>query len=33
MFINKLANIFNEYNNTYSKIKMTPADVKSSYVY
>ena len=34
MYINKLADIFNEYNDTYhGTIKMKPADVKPSQVY
>ena len=34
MYINKLVDIFHEYNNTYhSTIKMTPVDQKSSQVY
>ena len=30
MFINKLNDIVNKYNNTYSTIKMKPVDLKSS---
>ena len=30
MYINKLDNIGNKYNNTYSTIKMKPVDVKSN---